>query len=84
MSWLRSPQERYDIVMNNVTEHTWTIVTFSLAIGDLMKTDVQYPPRPLQSESYSGPITLTQSQRVKSLRDELAKEGIGLPMPTGN
>jgi len=78
------PQERYDIFMNNYTERTWTMVTISAAIKDLMKTYVQYPPRKLQSESYSGPITLTEYQRFKYIRDMLKNEGISIPVPTGN
>jgi arylsulfatase len=78
------PQERYDIFMNNYTERTWTMVTISAAIKDLMKTYVQYPPRKLQSESYSGPITLTQYQRFQYVRDMLKNEGISIPLPTGN
>jgi arylsulfatase len=80
----QDPQERYDIFMNNYTERTWTLVTISAAIQDLMKTYVQYPPRKLQSESYSGPITLTQYQRFQYVRDMLGKEGISIPLPTGN
>jgi len=68
--------------MNNYTERTWTLVTISAAIKDLMKTYVQYPPRKLQSESCSGPITLTQYQRY--VREMLEKEGVSLPMPSGN
>jgi hypothetical protein len=37
-----------------------------------------------QSESYSGPITLTQYERFQYIREMLAKEGINIPMPTGN
>ena len=55
----QDPQERYDLFMNNFTERTWTMVTISGAIKDLMKTYVQYPPRKLQSETYSGPITIS-------------------------
>ena len=80
----QDPQERYDIFMNNYTERTWTMVTFSAAIKELMKTYVQYPPRKLQSESYAGPITLSQYERFQNIRDMLAKEGINIPMPTGN
>ena len=54
----QDPQERYDIFMNNYTERTWTMVTISEAIKELMKTYVQYPPRKLQSEGYTGPVTL--------------------------
>lgn len=78
------PQERYDIFMNNFTERTWIMVTVSEAVKDLMKTYVKYPPRKLQSESYSGPITLSQYQRFKYIRDSLEKDGISIPLPTGN
>lgn len=49
-----------------------------------MKSYVKYPPRKLQSEVYTGPITLTQYQRLKWVRDQMGSEGISLPMPTGN
>jgi arylsulfatase A-like enzyme len=80
----QDPQERYDIFMNNYTERTWTMVSISAAIKDLMKTYVQYPPRKLQSESYSGPITLSQYERFQYIREMLSKEGINIPMPSGN
>jgi arylsulfatase A-like enzyme len=54
----QDPRERYDIFMNNYTERTWVMITISDAIKELMKTYVKYPPRKLQSQSYSGPVTL--------------------------
>ncbi|EFL52545.1 sulfatase [Solidesulfovibrio fructosivorans JJ]] len=80
----QDPQERYDIFMNNYTEHTWTLVTFNQAVGDLMKTYVKYPPRKMQSEVYTGPITLSRYQNFQFVREALKKEGVSLPMPTGN
>jgi arylsulfatase len=80
----QDPQERYDIFMNNYTEHTWTLVTISEAIQQLMKTYVQYPPRKMQSEGYTGPITLSNYERFQWVRERLQKEGIHIPMPTGN
>lgn len=80
----QDPQERYDIFMNNYTEHTWTLVTFNLAIKDLMKTYVKYPPRKLQSEVYTGPITISEYQRFRYVREMLQKEGVRIPLPTGN
>jgi arylsulfatase A-like enzyme len=80
----QDPQERYDIFMNNYTERTWTMVSISEAIKTLMKTYVQYPPRKLQSEVYTGPITIMQYERLQSVRDMLQKEGITITMPTGN
>ncbi|MEA1832535.1 arylsulfatase [Methylobacterium durans] len=79
----QDPQERYDIFMNNYTERTWTLVTMSEAVKALMKTYAQFPPRKLQSEVYTGPVTISQYERLQSVRDRLAKEGITLPLPTG-
>jgi arylsulfatase len=70
--------------MNNYTEHTWVVVSIGAAIKDLMKTYVQYPPRKQPSASYSGPITLQQYERFQFMWDALAKEGINIPLPTGN
>jgi len=80
----QDPQERYDLFMNNFTERTWTLVTISQSITDLMKTYVQYPPRKLQSIGYDGPIELSKYQKFQWLRDQLGKEGVNIPLPTGN
>jgi arylsulfatase A-like enzyme len=80
----QDPQERYDIFMNNYTEHTWALVSISEAIKDLMKTYVKYPPRKLQSMTYTGPITISSYQRFKWIREQLEKEGVNIPLPTGN
>lgn len=80
----QDPQERYDIFMNNYTERTWTLVTIDAAIQDLMKSYVKYPPRKLQSESYTGPLTITRYQHFQHVREMLQKEGFKLPVPSGN
>jgi arylsulfatase A-like enzyme len=80
----QDPQERYDIFMNNYTERTWELVTINNAIQALMKTYVQYPPRKMQGEGYTGPITLSGYERFQYVRDALAKEGVKIPMPSGN
>jgi hypothetical protein len=49
-----------------------------------MKTYVKYPPRKMQSLGYTGPITLSQYQRFAYIREILEKEGISIPIPTGN
>ncbi len=80
----QDPQERYDIFMNNFTEHTWTLVTFNQEIEQLVKSYVKYPPRKLQTEVYTGPITLSQYQKFEHIKDMLEKEGFKIPVPTGN
>ena len=51
---------------------------------EAMKTYVKYPPRKLQSEVYTGPITLSRYQRLQYVRDRLKNEGVNIPLPTGN
>jgi arylsulfatase len=60
------------------------MVTMTEAIKGLMKTYVQYPPRKLQSMVYTGPITISNYEKFQWVREVLGKEGISLPMPTGN
>jgi arylsulfatase len=80
----QDPQERYDIFMNNYTERTWTMVTITDEVKKLMKTYAEYPPRKLQSEGYTGPVTISYYQKFQWVREQLGKEGISLPLPTGN
>jgi arylsulfatase len=81
---LQDPQERYDLFMTNWTERTWALPGFAIANENLMKTYVKYPPRPLQSAAYAGPVTLSDYFKFQHIRESLEKDGISLPMPTGN
>jgi arylsulfatase len=78
------PQERYDIFMNNFTERTWMGVVMEQELKKLMATYVQYPPRKLQSYGYTGPITLSNYEKFQWIREQLQKEGVTIPLPTGN
>jgi arylsulfatase A-like enzyme len=80
----QDPQERYDIFMNNFTERTWMGVVMEQELKKIMATYVKYPPRKVQSYGYTGPITLSNYERLQWIRDALQKEGIDIPMPTGN
>jgi arylsulfatase A-like enzyme len=78
------PQERYDIFMNNFTETTWMGPVMEQQLKQVAETFIKYPPRPLQSYGYTGPITLSSYQRFQWVREQLQKEGVHIPMPTGN
>jgi len=80
----QDPQERYDIFMNNFTERTWMGVVMGEELKKLMQTYVRYPPRKLQSYGYTGPITISNYERFQWVRDQLQKEGVNIPLPTGN
>jgi arylsulfatase A-like enzyme len=66
------PQERYDLFMNNFTERTWTLVTISQSIKELMETYVKYPPRKMQSMGYDGPIEISKYEKFQWVRDQLS------------
>ena len=74
----QDPQERYDLFMNSFTEKTWTLVTFNLAVAELMKTYVVEPPRKLQSEVYTGPMTIERFRKIEEVKSLLRKKGINL------
>jgi arylsulfatase len=80
----QDPQERYDIFMNNYTERTWAMIPMAEETKKLMATYIKYPPRKLQSVGYTGPITISNYQRFQWIREMLEKEGISIPIPTGN
>ena len=79
----QDPQERYDIFMNNFTERTWMGVVMGEEVNKLMKTYLDYPPRKVQSYGYTGPITLSNWERFEWIREQLKKEGVNIPLPTG-
>ncbi|MCS0495272.1 arylsulfatase [Ancylobacter sp. MQZ15Z-1] len=81
---MQDPQERYDIFMNNFTERTWALVSINDAIAKLMKTYIDYPPRKLQSEVYTGPVTLSRYQMFQNVREQLKEQGFSIGLPTGN
>jgi arylsulfatase A-like enzyme len=78
---LADPQERYDILMNSYTENTWIAPIMGEQVKKLMLSYLQYPPRKVQSEAYSGPVTITNFQKFEWLRDQLKKEGFNLGLP---
>jgi arylsulfatase len=74
----QDPQERYDLFMNSFTEKTWTLPVFNKAIAELMKTYEIDPPRKLQSEVYTGAMTIERFRKIGEIKEYLAKKGIDL------
>ena len=81
----QDPQERYDIFMNNFTERTWMGVVMGEELKKLMATYVKYPPRKLQSMTlHRARSRISDYQRFQWVREQLEKEGVNIPLPTGN
>jgi arylsulfatase len=78
------PQERYDLFMNNFTERTWMGPVMNMELKRVMGTFIQYPPRKLQSDGYTGPITISAYEKFGWLREQLKKDGVSIQLPTGN
>ena len=81
---LQDPQERYDIFMTTFVESSWSVVPGNAELKKLLKTYADYPPRKLQGETYTGPITLSDYEQFEWVRNQLAKEGVSIGLPTGN
>lgn len=47
------------------------------------KTYIQYPPRKVQSDGYTGPITLSAYEKFTHVRDQLKAEGIKISILPG-
>ncbi len=67
------PQERYDIFMNNYTEHTWTLVTINAVTKELMKTYIKYPrakyrARHIPDRSRSSNMSASSSYAINCKR----------------
>jgi len=72
------------LAVDNYTERTWIGVVMGEEIKKIMMTYVKYPPHKVQSYGYTGPITLSGYERFQWIRDQLAKEGISVHLPTEN
>ena len=70
--------------MKTFTESTWAVVPANGSVAKLMKSYVKCPPRKLQSETYTGPITISMYQLLKSVQEQLAKDGFSIGLPTAN
>ncbi|WP_068315858.1 arylsulfatase [Polycladidibacter hongkongensis] len=70
------PQERYDIFMTTGRENTWTVPFFMGELEKVVKSYEKYPPRKLQSESYTGPITINRFRLMEKVKPILKKQGI--------
>jgi len=65
------PQERYDLFMNNFTERTWLAPVMGKELEKVGKSFLKYPPRKLQSEGYTGPITISGYEKFESVKKQL-------------
>lgn len=76
--WM-DPQERTDILMNSQTETTWSMPIMNMHLKKLMESYVKYPPRPVQSEFYAGPMSITRFRTIEQARKLMKQKDLKLP-----
>ena len=64
--------------MTNFTESTWTGPLRGQELEKVMKSFVQYPPRKLQSEGYTGPITISGYEKFEDIKKQLQHYNIDI------
>ncbi|QZE15723.1 arylsulfatase [Halosquirtibacter laminarini] len=74
----QDPQERYDVFMNSFTESTWTTPMMTMHLEEILNTYVKYPPRPVQSEGYSGSLSITRFRELMKINKEMKEKGFDL------
>ena len=74
------PQERYDVFMTTGRENTWTLPSFGEEMKKVITSFKQYPPRPLQSETFSGEMTIDRFRIIQKLVPELKAKGVEIDM----
>ena len=77
----QDPQERYDIFMNNYTEHTWTLVTINADVKKLMQTLHQIPAAQAPERNLHRADHHLGYQRFQLMRDKMQQEVFDLPLP---
>ena len=76
---MMDPQERVDIFMNSQTETTWAAPIMTQQMQKIMASFVKYPPRPVQSETYSGPMSITRFRTIEQAKELMKQKHIELP-----
>lgn len=70
------PQERYDIFMTSGRENTWSLPFFGRQLEQVAQSYQEYPPRPLQSDAYAGPMTISRFRAIERVREILQERGV--------
>jgi arylsulfatase len=76
---LMDPQERVDIFMNSQTETTWAAPIMQQQLQKIMASFDEYPPRPVQSETYAGPLSITRFRTIEQMKKLMKQKRIELP-----
>lgn len=69
------PQEKYDVFMASFEENTWTAPIFQKYMAEVVASFIKYPPRPMQSAGFAGPMTISRFLELKEINKELKKQG---------
>lgn len=76
---MQDPQERTDIFMIPYQEHTWVAPLMQSKLQEIVESYEKYPPRPMQSLAYTGPITIERFRTLEQIKEYMKQMKIELP-----
>ncbi|WP_281763030.1 arylsulfatase [Pseudodesulfovibrio nedwellii] len=76
---MMDPQERVDIFMNSQTETTWAAPIMTSELEKVMASFIKYPPRPVQSESYGGPLSISRFRTIEQAKKLMKQRKVKMP-----
>ncbi|MFZ0611561.1 MAG: sulfatase-like hydrolase/transferase [Desulfobacterales bacterium] len=77
---MQDPQERINIVMRPESgDNSWLTPMMVQSLQEIMESYDKYPPRPMQSYLYTGPISIDRFRTVEQVKALLKEKKIDLP-----
>ena len=73
------PQERVNIFMRSQTETTWAAPIMTQQLQKIMQSFVKYPPRPVQSDTYADPMSITRFRTLQEAKALMKQKKITWP-----
>lgn len=76
---MQDPQERVNVFMNPYSDTTWVAPLMTNELDKIAKSYAKYPPRPMQSLVYTGPMTITRFRTIEQVKELMKKKKVELP-----
>ena len=76
---MQDPQERVNVFMNPYQDTTWVAPLMTNELDKIAKSYTKYPPRPMQSLVYTGPMTITRFRTIEQVKELMKQKNIKLP-----
>ncbi len=76
---MQDPQERTNIFMTPHSDVTWVAPLMQNKLQEIAASYDKYPPRPMQSLVYTGPMTINRFRTLEQIKEFMKQKKIELP-----